>query len=190
MYIIAPPHGPLRPHFTDESADCQSSWRAVCLNESSLGHPGPHFRALSPRPPNGLEELLQRCWARLQGGRPGGGDARSPPSTSFRGCSDSPSSQLPPVSCRRPPPGVGEVSLQPKARPGEGPSCVLSTGLGGSAHTALLGAGAPPPLDQREDSGERCAPVIVGVLFITLYVLQRFLTASGENAPHTRHRWE
>ena len=65
-----------------------------------------------------------------------------------------------------------------------------SAGLGGSAHAAQRRAGARPPPDQREDSGECCAPVIVGVLFTTLYVSQRFLTASGENAPHSRHRWE
>lgn len=106
MNIIAHPHGPLRPHFTNESANSQSLRRGVCSNKSSLGRPGAPLLS----PPDGLEELLRRCWARLRGGRPGGGDARSPSSPSFRGCSEPPPprNRPPPVPCRRPPPGVGK----------------------------------------------------------------------------------
>ena len=152
MNIIAHPHGPLRPHFTNESANSQSLRRGVCSNKSSLGRPGAPLLS----PPDGLEELLRRCWARLRGGRPGGGDARSPSSPSFRGCSEPPPPQKPtsPRALQAPSPGSGEVSLQPKACPEEGPSCVPSTGLGGSAHTVHRGAQARPPLDQREESGE------------------------------------
>lgn len=152
MCAIAHPHSPWRPHFTNESADSQSSRRGVCLNKSSLDGPGPPFRALSS------QALLTGSRSCCKGAGRGCGAAdleeetlgplRAPPSGAAL---TAPSNRPPPVSCRRPPPGAGKSPFSHRHVLGKGPAVCPRRAWG--AQPTLSTAG--PELDRRWARGRR-----------------------------------
>ena len=164
MYIIAPPHGPLRLTLPMRTLIPELMEGRLLEQKQPQSPRAPLLSPLTPDLPTGSRSC---CKAVGSGCRVADleeemlGPLRAPPS-----------------GAAPTPPATG-LPLCPADSPRSGGSLPSAKGTswGGAQLCALDGPGGLSPYcprqGQREDSGEPCAPVIVGVLFMTLYVLQR-----------------